>query len=969
MASNKDNTVFQKTSFLQGVNGPFIKEIYLQYLNNSSEIPESWKDFFDGLGEDQAIIQKEILGPSWSPKKNNNFKINTANRALKEDKDISNDKELISTKDYEKEKEQSVKAIALIRAYRIRGHLIANLDPLGMMERKYLYELHPNDHGFKKENYNEKIYLNGYLDRDYASVNEILSFLRKTYCSTIGAEYMHISDPIEKVWFRERMEKREHKLNFTTNGKKAILKKLIQAEGLENFLAVKFLGTKRFGIDGGEALIPALEQLIKRGGQLGVKEIKIGMPHRGRLNVLANVLQKSYKRMFNEFAGEVESLGINSSGDVKYHLGASSNREFDNNLIHISLSDNPSHLEAVNPVVLGQSRAKQFFHKDKKRQQVIPILIHGDAAFAGQGVVAECFAMSGLPGHNTGGTVHIIVNNQIGFTTNPKFARSSPYPSDLAKMVEAPILHVNGDDPEAVVHCARIAMDFRQQFNRDVVIDMICYRRFGHNEGDEPSFTQPVMYKKIKKHPTTLSVYASKLIKEKIITSEEFNNSKKEFKNLLNEQLKTAKEYKPKLEWYEGVWSRFKPEKGKDKRGNTGVSLDKIKEIGNKLTFIPKDFNAHPTIIKIFEKKKKMFSSGKGFDWSTAEQLAFATLLEEGYPVRLSGQDSGRGTFSQRHSVLRDQADSDGTYYTPLNNISKKQKKYEVIDSLLSELAVLGFEYGYSLSEPTTLVVWEAQFGDFANGAQVVIDQFITPGERKWTRASGLVMLLPHGYEGQGPEHSSARLERFLQLCAQENIQVINCTTPANYFHALRRQIHRGFRKPLIIMTPKSLLRNKRCISNIGDFGKKNSFHRILTDLADVKGYNLIKLKKDKEILKVIMCSGKVYFDLLEARENIKNDKVYIIRVEQLYPFPVKTLASELQRFKKNAEFYWCQEEPKNMGAWNTARNYIQWTLKHIKAENREVDYIGRKPAASPATGYLKKHLAQQKEIIEKVLS
>jgi len=967
MTSNKKNTIFEKTSFLQGINSSFIKELYLKYLNDPKSIPQSWLEFFDGLDEDQEIIKKEILGPSWAPKKKNDSKTSLFSKNLEENKKNSIKEISILDKNSEKEKEKSVKAIALIRAYRIRGHLIAKLDPLGIMKSNYLHELHPNDHGFKKENFNEKIYLNGYLDRNYATVNEMLSFLRKTYCSTIGVEYMHISDPIEKVWLRERMEKKEYKINFTTNGKKSILNKLIQAEGFEKFLAIKFLGTKRFGIDGAEALIPTLEQLIKRGGQLGVKELKIGMSHRGRLNVLANVLQKSYKRMFNEFVGEFETSDSNSTGDVKYHLGASSNREFDGNLVHISLSDNPSHLEAVNPVVLGQSRAKQFFHKDKKRQQVIPILIHGDAAFAGQGVVAESFAMSGLPGHNIGGTIHIIVNNQIGFTTNPKFARSSPYPSDLAKMVEAPILHVNGDDPEAVVHCARIAMDFRQKFNRDVVIDMICYRRFGHNEGDEPSFTQPVMYKKIKNHPTTLNVYAEKLIKEGTITSQEFDKNKKEFKNLLAEQLKTAKEYKPKLEWYEGVWSRYKPEKGKDKRGKTGVLLSKIREIGDKLTIIPKNFNVHPTIVKIFEKKKKMFNTGKSFDWATAEQLAFATLLDEGYPVRLSGQDSGRGTFSQRHSVLRDQNDS--TYYTPLNNISKKQKKYEVIDSLLSELAVLGFEYGYSLSEPTTLVVWEAQFGDFANGAQVVIDQFIAPGERKWTRASGLVMLLPHGYEGQGPEHSSARLERFLQLCAQENLQVINCTTPANYFHALRRQIHRGFRKPLIIMTPKSLLRNNKCVSNIEDFGKENSFHRVLTDLADIKEYGFIKLKKDKSIEKVIMCSGKIYFDLLEAREKIKNDKVYIIRVEQLYPFPVKTLAHELKRFKKNSKFFWCQEEPQNMGAWNSARNYIQWTLDYIKADTKEVKYIGRKPAASPATGYLKKHLAQQKEIIEKVLS
>ena len=967
MASNKNNIIFQKTSFLQGGNSPFIKELYLKYLNDPKSVPESWIEFFDGLNEDQEIIKKEILGPSWSPRKNNNLKTNFYQKDISKNQKPLVDKMSITQENYEKEKEQSVKAIALVRAYRIRGHLIANLDPLGMMERKYLNELHPADHGFKKEDYNKKIYLKEYMDRPYATINEILSFLRKTYCSTIGVEYMHISDPVEKKWFRERMEKKNNQLNFTDLGKKFILNKLIQAEGFEKFLAVKFVGTKRFGIDGGEALIPALEQIIKRGGQLGVKEVKIGMPHRGRLNVLANLLQKSYKRIFNEFAGEFGSSTVESAGDVKYHLGASSNREFDGNLVHISLTDNPSHLEAVDPVVLGQTRAKQFFHKDIKRQKVVPILIHGDAAFAGQGVVAECFAMSGVRGYSTGGTIHIIVNNQIGFTTNPRFARSSPYPSDIAKMVEAPILHVNADDPEAVVHCARIATEFRQKFNRDVVIDMICYRRFGHNEGDEPSFTQPMMYKKIRQHPTSLNIYGEQLIKEGVITVEEFNNNKKEFKNLLNEQLKTAKEYKPKLEWYQGVWSRFKPERGKDKRGVTGVSIDTIKRVGKKITYIPDNFNVHSTIRKIFENKKKMFENGKGFDFATAEQLAFATLLDEGTPVRLSGQDSGRGTFSQRHSVLRDQKDN--SYYTPLNNISKKQKKFEVIDSLLSEFAVLGFEHGYALSEPTTLVVWEAQFGDFANGAQVIIDQFIASGERKWSRASGLVMLLPHGYEGQGPEHSSARLERFLQLCAKENIQVMNCTTPANYFHALRRQIHRDFRKPLIIMSPKSLLRNKRCISNIEDFTKKNTFHRVLEDHAELKGYGLIKLKKDKDIKKVVLCSGKVYFDLLDGREKIKNNQVFFIRIEQLYPFPVKTLAKHLKRFKKNAKFYWCQEEPQNMGAWNTARNYIEWTLNHIKAKNRKVNYIGRAPAASPATGYLKKHLAQQKEIIEKVLS
>ena len=955
MSSSK-NIEFEQTSFLSKSNSAFIEDMYLKYIEKDPSLPESWKKYFETLGEDLDLIVREIEGPSWNK---NRKKINLQKKSDKNQNFYNNE-------EIEKDKADSIKAIALIRAYRIRGHLIANLDPLEMMERKYLHELHPSDHGFNKDDYDKKIFLHSYMEKGYSTVNEIISNLKRIYCSNIGVEYMHISDPIEKVWFRNRMEKEENRINFTNTGKKAILNKIIQAEGFEKFLAKKYVGTKRFGLDGAESLIPAMEQIIKRGGQLGVKEIKIGMPHRGRLNVLANVLQKSYKRIFNEFAGEISSNSEDSAGDVKYHLGASSNREFDGNSVHVSLTDNPSHLEAVDPVVLGQTRAKQFFHKDLNRKKVIPILIHGDAAFAGQGVVAECFAMSGLPGHNTGGTIHIIVNNQIGFTTSPRFARSSPYPSDLGKVVDAPILHCNGDDPEAVTHCAKVAIEFRQKFNKDVVIDMICYRRFGHNEGDEPSFTQPLMYKKIRNHPTTLNVYGNRLIQEATINSDEFNKMKNDFKNLLEEQYKTAKDYKPKIEWYEGTWSRYKPEKGKDKRGKSGVDLSKIEKISDKINSIPSTVKVHKTISKILEQRKQSVISKTKIDWSTAEALAFGTLLEEGFPVRLVGQDSGRGTFSQRHSVLRNQ--DDNSRYIPLNNISKNQKKFEVVDSFLSELAVLGFEYGYSLVEPSTLTIWEAQFGDFANGAQIIIDQFIASGERKWSRASGLVMLLPHGYEGQGPEHSSARLERFLQLCAQDNMQVMNCTTPANYFHALRRQIHRDFRKPLVIMTPKSLLRNKLCTSKLEDFGKKNSFHRVLWDHAiDPNESDFIKLKKSEKIKKVILCSGKVYFDLLEAREKNKNDDIVILRIEQLYPFPVKPLVKEIDRYAKNAKFYWCQEEPKNMGAWLLVRDYIQWTLNHIGAKHNQIMYIGRNPAASPATGYAKRHIKQQREIVEKV--
>jgi len=958
MSSLKDNNTFKKTSFLAGSNSKFIDEFYSEYLKDPSSLPESWKIFFDGLKENQETIFKNLNGPSWAP-----VKIKAYSKIQKiSDEKKTNIKIPAIT---EQSTKDSVRAIMLIRAYRIRGHLIANLDPLGILKREEHPELKPETYGFIQNDFNRMIYLDGVLGLRNANLNEIIKILKKTYCSNIGYEFMHMGDPEEKSWIRDRIEGREKEIYFTENRKKAILNKIIQAEGFEKYLHVKFVGTKRFGLDGGESLIPALEQIIKRGGNLGVKEIKIGMPHRGRLNVLANVMGKSYKAIFSEFFGKSVTSKKDFEGDVKYHLGASSDREFDGNSVHISLTDNPSHLEAVNPVVLGQVRAKQFFHKDPDRKKVIPVLMHGDAAFAGQGVVAECFAMSGLPGHNIGGTIHIIVNNQIGFTTAPRFARSSPYPSDVAKTAQAPILHVNGDDPEAVVHCAKIATEFRQKFNRDVVIDIVCYRRFGHNEGDEPSFTQPLMYKKIKTQPTILEKYSVKISEEGLSTLSVIKDQKNNFKNYLEKEFEASKNYKSELKWYDGTWSRFKPALGKDKRGVTGVDKKKIIAIGKKITSIPENFAIHKTLKKIFKNKHAMFNDNRSIDWSTAEALAFGTLLEEGFSVRLSGQDSGRGTFSQRHSVLRNQDSHER--YVPLNNISSEQKKFEVIDTLLSELAVLGFEFGYSLSEPETLVLWEAQFGDFANGAQVIIDQFITSSESKWGRASGLVMLLPHGYEGQGPEHSSARLERFLQLCAGENIQVINCTTPANYFHVLRRQMHRDFRKPLIIMTPKSLLRHKRCISALSDFTKKNSFHRILTDHAYLEKSDLIKLKKDKKIEKVIMCSGKVYFDLIEAREKAKNDKIVFVRLEQLYPFPAKNLAIELKRYE-NANIFWCQEEPQNMGAWNTVRNYIQRTLEIIQSKSDKVKYIGRKPSASTATGNLNKHLAQQKEILEKVV-
>ncbi len=979
MSSQENNIIFQKTSFLSGTNSSYIEKLYAKYVENPASIPDSWRQFFEGLGDQKNNII-ENQGPSWAPsniKYISNGDLDVYEKYLPKNLNGNSIKEKITEKnktlssdekvDVERSTIDSVRAIMMIRAYRIRGHLIADLDPLQLQEKHYHPELNPETYGFKKEDRNRKIFLDNVLGFEYATVNEILEILLKTYCAKIGIEFMHMSDPEEKKWIQERIEGKGKEANFTTEGKKAILKKLIEAEGFENYCHTKFVGTKRFGLDGCESLIPALEQIVKVGGNLGVKEIKIGMPHRGRLNILANVIQKPFKKIFKEFSGDPGPDAAGVSGDVKYHLGASADRDFNGNSVHVSLTANPSHLEAVNPVVLGQTRAKQFFHNDPQRVKVIPILLHGDAAFAGQGIVAECFAMSGLKGHNTGGTIHIIVNNQIGFTTSPSFARSSPYPSEVAKMVQAPIFHVNGDDPESVVYCSRIATEYRQKFKRDVVIDIICYRRFGHNEGDEPSFTQPLMYKKIRSQATTLTIYGNQLIQEGVLRDDEFQKEKDNFKKFLDTEFDSSKSYIPnQIDWFTGSWSKFTTEIGSDRRGVTGVDLELIHQAGEKICNLPENFNFHSTIKRLFEAKKKMFETGKGFDWATAESLAFGTLLLEGYPVRFVGQDSSRGTFSQRHAAVLDQ--NTGEKYYPLKNLSSEQAQFEIIDSFLSEFGVLGFEYGYSLSSPETLVLWEAQFGDFANGAQIIIDQFITSGEKKWTRASGLVMLLPHGYEGQGPEHSSARIERYLQSCAQENLQVVNCTTPANYFHLLRRQIHRKFRKPLIVFSPKSLLRHKKCVSEIEDFLPENSFHRILPDHADFPEYNLIKLVKDEEIKRVVLCSGKVYFDISEKRETIRNPKVQLLRIEQLYPFPVKKLASFLKRFKNADEFIWCQEEPENMGAWSFVEKYINWTLNLIGAKSKKVQYVGRKPSASTATGYLKKHVQQQDEIISKVL-
>src|SRR6516162_4121815 len=952
MTRHELNDVFATTSFLQGANAAYLEQLYASYQKAPNSVGPEWQAFFASLRDDKDDVLFQARGPSWKP--------NGSAAKVVAPAAFTKEQALAAAQD-------TLAARTFIRNYRTRGHLIAKLDPLELTTRKEHPELRPRTYGFTKADYDRPIYLGGALGLQFGTLREVLAILKRVYGQHIGAEYMHISDPEQRQWIQDRLEGPESEVRFTPQGKKAILKKLIEAEIFERFLDVKYTGTKRFGLDGGESLVPALEQVIKRGGQLGLKEIVIGMPHRGRLNVLANVMAKPYRAIFNEFkGGSAHPDDVEGSGDVKYHLGASSDRDFDGNRVHLSLTANPSHLEIVDPVVLGKVRAKQDQLHDSERREVLPLLLHGDAAFAGQGVVAECFGLSGLRGHRIGGSLHFIVNNQIGFTTAPRFARSSPYPSDVAKMIDAPIFHVNGDDPEAVVYVAKIATEFRQIFSKPVVIDMFCYRRHGHNEADEPAFTQPLMYQRIAEHPSVVEVYSKRLVEEGLFSRTEIDRMQAEFRAHLEEEFAASDSYRPnRADWLDGKWSGIGHAEEGARRGVTGVDLNFLTEVGRKMTTIPKNFHPHKTVARIIASRRRMVEDGRGIDWATAESLAFDALLVEGYTVRLSGQDSERGTFSQRHAVLMDQLNE--KKYTPLKHISKDQARFEVINSMLSEEAVLGFEYGYSLAEPNALTLWEAQFGDFANGAQVVFDQFVSSGERKWLRMSGLVCLLPHGYEGQGPEHSSARLERFLQMCAEDNMQVANCTTPANYFHILRRQLHRQFRKPLVLMTPKSLLRHKRVVSTLSQFGPGTSFHRVLWDDAQFLEGQAIKLEPDAEIKRVVLCSGKVYYDLYDEREKRGLDDIYLLRIEQLYPFPARALIQELTRFAE-AEMVWCQEEPKNMGAWSFVEPNLSWVLDHIEAKHKRPRYAGRSASASAAAGIAHKHQSELKALLEEAL-
>ena len=941
----------EQNSFLYGGNSGFIEELYSRYLDDPDDVDESWRQYFDDLGpetkqlfrQSQKALEPAPPGDEYSRTAPSNF-IGV---------DGEDSKRLIL---------DHLRVVMLIRAYRVRGHLLADLDPLNLSRNHAHPELDPISYGFDEEDLDREFYLDNVLGLEKATLREIVNILRQTYSAKIGVEFMHIQEQDQKAWIQAVMEGSHNLLKPSAEGKLRLLQSLTAAEGFERFLHVKFPGTKRFGLDGGESAIPALEAIIQKSAELGVDEIVIGMPHRGRLNVLANVMGKPYTAIFSEFQGGIVADDVLGSGDVKYHLGTSNDREVaDGRKIHLSLTANPSHLEAVNPVVFGKVRAKQTQKGDVEHAKVMGLLLHGDAAFAGQGVIHEGFEMSELRGYKTGGTIHLIVNNQIGFTTSPAYARSSPYPSDVARTVQAPIFHVNGDDPEAVVHVALLASEFRHRFQKDVVIDLWCYRRHGHNEADEPSFTQPLMYRRIAQHPTTRQVYGQRLVEEDIVDEGDVEATYRKFQDQLNSAFEASEGYKMNsADWLEGAWKGLSRAPSEYERGTTAVPEKKLRELGMKLTTIPENHHIHRKLERIIGQRRKMVEQGENIDWATAEHLAFGSLLMEGHPVRLSGQDCGRGTFSQRHAVLYDQETE--KRYIPLAKIAKDQARFEVVDSFLSEEGVLGFEYGYSLADPNSLVLWEAQFGDFCNGAQVYFDQFIAAGEAKWLRMSGLVCLLPHGYEGQGPEHSSARLERFLQLYADDNIQVLYPSTPASYFHGLRRQLKRDFRKPLIIMTPKSLLRHKRCVSTFSDMVSGSSFHRVM--------YEHAPSEKDQTIERVILCSGKVFYDLQEARrEKGLDGKVALLRMEQLAPFPAEVLAEELLRYKNSVSLIWCQEEPRNMGAWSFVAPRLETVFGELGFDQSRPVFAGRKAAPSPATGSHGQHLREQAKLLDEALT
>ncbi|HET6607757.1 MAG TPA: 2-oxoglutarate dehydrogenase E1 component [Rhodopila sp.] len=944
-------------SAFNGANAAFLADLYARWIANPNSVDPSFADLFAALNDEARSVLEDASGASWAPRP-----------AFGEDEQpaVRTDGKAADGLDPAQARQAtiaSLRALMLIRSYRVRGHLEARLDPLGLQVPAPHRELDPASYGFTEADLDKPIFIDNVLGRETATLREIVGILRASYCGSIGVEFMHIQDPDQKSWIQRRVEGAPWHNTFAADEKRTILQQLTEAEGFEAFCQKRYVTTKRFGLEGGEVTIPALHAMIQVAAAGGVNEVAIGMPHRGRLNTLVNIVKKPLTAVFSEFSGEsFKPEDVQGSGDVKYHLGTSTDVEIAGRDVHLSLQPNPSHLEAVDPVVVGKVRARQDGAGDtKKRSSVMAVLMHGDAAFAGQGLVYETLAMSQLIGYRTGGTIHLVVNNQIGFTTLPAHAYSGLYCTDVAKSIQAPIFHVNGDDPEAVIFCARMAAEYRMTFGSDVVLDVVCYRRHGHNETDEPAFTQPLMYKAIGALKTTRTLYADKLAAEGTVPAEEARAMLDSFTRTLDEANTAARAYKPnKADWLEGHWTGFKAPEREDMphvEEETAVPLDALKKIGAALSRVPDGFNVNSKIVRQLDAKKQAIESGQDIDWATGEALAFGSLLTDGHRVRLSGEDTQRGTFSQRHAVLIDQVNQNE--YIPLNNIQPDQGKIEIFNSLLSEVGVLGFEYGYSLADPRTLVLWEAQFGDFANGAQVIIDQFIASGETKWLRMSGLVMLLPHGYEGQGPEHSSARIERYLQLCAERNMWMCNITTPANYFHALRRQLKRNFRKPLVVFEPKSLLRHKLAVSPLADFADGTRFRYVIPEIDEIQ--------PPENIRRVILCSGKVYYDLLQERRNHKMDDVAIIRLEQYYPFPENSLGRTLAPYVK-ADFVWCQEEPENMGAWTFVDRRIEKVLMKLDVKARRPVYAGREAAASPATGLAKTHMAEQSRLVSTVL-
>jgi 2-oxoglutarate dehydrogenase E1 component len=934
-----------------GANAAFIADLYARWAASPGSVDPSFAELFAALNDEARAVLGDAQGASWSPR---DYTVEDADVPKTLPERRGSDAVRTATLD-------SIRALMMIRVYRVRGHLEAQLDPLGLQKPKPHPELDPRNYGFSAADADHPIFIDRVLGRETATLREIMVVLRASYCGPIGVEFMHIQDPEQKSWIQRRIEGAPWVNAFDDSQKKDILRQLTEAEGLETFCQKRFVGTKRFGLEGGESTIPALHAIISTVAASGTSEIVIGMPHRGRLNTLVNIVKKPLTALFAEFAGaSFKPDDVQGSGDVKYHLGTSTDIEIGGRMVHLSLQPNPSHLEAVNPVVAGKVRARQDTGSDIiQRKSVMGILLHGDAAFAGQGLVYETLAMSQLNGYRTGGTIHVVVNNQIGFTTVPAHAYSGLYCTDVAKSIQAPILHVNGDDPEAVVFCATMAAEYRQMFGADIVLDIVCYRRHGHNEADEPAFTQPIMYRAIRERKTTRTLYAEKLARDGTLTEAAAQAMWDELFAEYDRAYSAAQSFRVnKADWLEGKWRGLQQgsDKDKDEEEGTDVALHTLRDIGQAISEVPGHFNVNPKIARQLEQKREMIETGQGIDWATGEALAFGSLLLEGHHVRLSGEDCQRGTFSQRHAVLIDQTNE--IEYTPLNNIRPRQAQIEVFNSLLSEAGVLGFEYGYSLADPWTLVLWEGQFGDFANGAQVIIDQFIASGETKWLRMSGLVMLLPHGSEGQGPEHSSARLERYLQLCAERNMTVANLTTPANYFHALRRQLKRNFRKPLVLMTPKSLLRHKLAVSPLADMAEGSRFMPVI---GEIDGLDPAEVKR------VVICSGKVYYDLLAERRARNIVDVAIIRLEQFYPFPEKTLAFQLKPYKK-AEIIWCQEEPENMGGWHFVDRRIERVLTALHHKAKRPIYVGRRSAASPATGLARVHNAEQAKLVSDAL-